>query len=108
MDRGLPRKQGEGRSQAGAFHRRLALIFGLHLLGVIVCVMLGVYNVAPLVAVVVLLAIISALAWLAARRQWRPVGRLARVIDSWDDEPDVDALAPTHLSDQADADLVTL
>lgn len=108
MDRGVPRNQGEGRRQAGAFHRRLALIFGLHLLGVVVCVMLGVYDVAPPLAVLVLLAIISALAWLAARRQWRPVGRLARVIDAWDKEPDLDALAPTQLPERADADVVTL
>lgn len=108
MDRGLTQEQGEGRRQAGAFHRRLALIFALHLLGVITCVLLGLFDVAPLGAVVVLLAIISTLAWLAARREWRPVGRLARVVDSWDERPDLDALAPARLSEQTDADVISL
>jgi two-component system sensor histidine kinase QseC len=108
MDRGLTQEQVEGRKQAGAFHRRLALVFGLHLVGVLTCVMLGFFDVAPLAAVLVLIAIISALAWIAARRAWRPVGRLARVVDAWDERPDLDALAPAHLSQQTDADVVSL
>jgi two-component system, OmpR family, sensor histidine kinase QseC len=108
MDRGLAHEQGEGRRQAGAFHRRLALIFALHLLGVITCVMLGLFDVAPPVAVLVLIVVISALAWLAARRQWRPVGRLARVVDAWGEQPDLDALAPAQLPGQTDADVVSL
>src|SRR5690242_15903598 len=103
MDRGLPRGQREGRRQAGAFHRRLAFIFGLQLLGVVVCVMLGLFDVAPPVAVLVLVVVISALAWIAARREWRPVGRLARVVDDWDQRPDLEALEPARLSGQTDA-----
>ncbi|HEV2539593.1 MAG TPA: HAMP domain-containing sensor histidine kinase [Frateuria sp.] len=108
MDRGLTQGHAEVRGPAGAFHRRLALIFGLHLLGVLICVMLGWFSVAPLAAVFVLIVVISVLAWLAARRQWRPVGRLARVIDAWDERPDLDALAPSRLSGGADADVVSL
>lgn len=108
MDRGLSQGQQRDRRQAGAFHRRLALIFGLHLLGVITCVMLGLFELAPPVAVLVLVVVISALAWLAARRQWRPVGRLARVVDAWDEQPDLDALAPGRLSGRTDADVVSL
>ncbi|WP_424681523.1 sensor histidine kinase [Frateuria sp. YIM B11624] len=108
MDSGLPREQGEGRKPAGAFHRRLALIFGLQLLGVVVCVMLGLFDVAPPAAVLVLIVVVSALAWLAARRAWRPVGRLARVVDAWDEQPDLDALEPGRLSSRADADVVSL
>jgi signal transduction histidine kinase len=108
MDRGLTQEQGKGRRRAGAFHRRLALIFGLHLLGVLVCVMLGLFGVAPPVAVLVLLVVVSALAWLAARREWRPVGRLARVVNAWDERPDLEALAPARLSQQTDADVVSL
>ncbi|WP_323374205.1 HAMP domain-containing sensor histidine kinase [Frateuria sp. STR12] len=80
----------------------------MQLLGVIIGVLLGLFDVAPPVAVVVLLAIISILAWLAARREWRSVGRLARVVDAWDEQPDLDALAPTQLSGQTDADVVSL
>lgn len=108
MDRGLPLDQGEVRRRAGAFHRRLALIFGLQLVGVVVCVMLGLFDVAPPAAVLLLIVVVSALAWLAARRQWRQVGRLARVIDAWDEQPDLDALAPGQLSLQTDADVVSL
>jgi signal transduction histidine kinase len=108
MDRGLPRGQGERRRPVGAFHRRLALVFGLHFLGVVVCVMLGLFDVAPLAAVLVLIVVISALAWLAVRRAWRPVGRLARVVDAWDEQPDLDALEPGRLSSRTDADVVSL
>ena len=108
MDRGLPREQGKVQRRAGGFHRRLALIFGLQLLGVVICVALGLFDVAPPAAVLVLVVVVSALAWLAARRAWRPVGRLARVVDAWDEQPDLDALAPARLSGQTDADVVSL
>jgi signal transduction histidine kinase len=108
MDRGLPQEQREGRKQAGAFHRRLALIFGLHFLGVVVCLMLAFFDVAPPAAVLVLVVVVSALAWLAARREWRPVGRLAQVVDAWDERPDLDALEPGRLSGRTDADVVSL
>jgi two-component system, OmpR family, sensor histidine kinase QseC len=108
MDRGPTEGQGEGRFRAGEFYRRLGLIFGLHLLGVLTCVVLGSYNVAPLWVVLGLIVIISALAWLAARCQWRPVGRLARVIGGWDETSDVDQLAPARLSQSTDADVATL
>ena len=108
MDRGLTQEQGEGRKQVGAFQRRLALVFGLHLLGVVGCIALGVFDIAPPAVVVALIVVLSALAWLSARRAWRPVGRLARVVDAWEEQPDLDALAPTHLSGQTDADVVSL
>jgi len=108
MDSGLTQGEREGRRHAGAFHRRLALIFGLHLLGVMVCVLLGLSGIAPLPAVLVLVVVVSALAWLAARRAWLPVGRLARVLDAWNERPDLDALAPARLSERADADVVSL
>lgn len=108
MDRGLIQGHEEVGSRAGTFHRRLALIFGLQLLGVVVCVMLGWFGIAPPAVVLALIVVVSALAWLAARRQWRPVGRLARVMDAWDEQPDVEALAPAGLSERTDADVVSL
>jgi signal transduction histidine kinase len=94
--------------RAGAFHRRLSLIFGLQLLGVAICVMLGFYALAPLPAVLVLVAVISLLAWFAARHEWRAVRALARVLDGWDEKPDIEGLAPARLSRRTDADVATL
>ena len=105
--RGLPAKAPAFR--VGAFQRRLAAIFGLHLLGVAICVMLGVYDVAPLAAVLVLIAIISVLAWLATRLEWRPIRTLARVINGWDDhESPLQLLEPGRLSRHTDADVASL
>jgi signal transduction histidine kinase len=95
--------------RAGAFQRRLALIFGLQLLAVAISVLMGIYNVAPLDAVFALIAIVSVLAWLAARREWRPVSALARAIDGWDEErANPDSLQPDWLSLRADADIASL
>jgi two-component system sensor histidine kinase QseC len=94
--------------RVGAFHRRLALIFGLHLLGVAISVMLGFYALAPLAAVLVLIAVISILAWFAARHEWQPVSRLANVVNGWDEKPDLGGLEPSRLSRRTDADIASL
>lgn len=93
----------------GLFHRRLAIIFGLQMLAVVVVCLMGVYNVAPVEAVLLLIVIISVLAWLAARRQWSPVSRLARAVSDWDEQsPDLDNWRPDQLPGRTDADVVTL
>jgi two-component system sensor histidine kinase QseC len=61
------------------------LIFGMQLVAVVVACLMGYYDVAPAGAVLLLIVIVSALAWLAAQRVWRPVSALARVIGSWDE-----------------------
>ena len=94
--------------RVGAFHRRLSLIFGLHLLGMAICVMLGFYALAPLPAVLVLVAVISLLAWFAARHEWQPVTALASVVNRWDEKPDLEGLEPARLSRRTDADVATL
>ncbi|KRE88537.1 histidine kinase [Frateuria sp. Soil773] len=95
--------------RAGAFQRRLALIFGLQLLAVAIAVLMGIYDVAPLGAVLALIAIISVLAWLAARREWRPVSTLAGVLKRWNEQrPDLDSLQPERLSRRTDADVAAL
>ncbi|MEI7036128.1 HAMP domain-containing sensor histidine kinase [Fulvimonas yonginensis] len=108
MDRGITQERGEAKFRVGAFQRRLALIFGAQLLGVVTSVVLGFYGVAPPPAVLALIVVVSAAAWLAARREWRQVGRLARVVDAWEEQPDVEALAPGRLSQRTDADVATL
>lgn len=95
--------------RAGAFERRLAIIFALQWLGVVICALLEFYNVASLGAVLALIAIVSGLAWLAARREWLPVGTLARAINAWDEhQPDPDALSPARLEQHTDADVASL
>jgi two-component system, OmpR family, sensor histidine kinase QseC len=69
----------------GGFQRRLMLIFGMQLVAVVVVCLMGFYNVAPFGAVLVVIVIVSALAWLAAERVWRPVSLLAHLIGSWNE-----------------------
>ncbi len=93
----------------GLFHRRLASIFGLQLLAVVIVCLMGLYNVAPVEAVLVLIVIISVLAWLAARRQWSSVSQLARAVSDWDEQSlDLNGWRPDQLPSRTDADVVTL
>jgi len=96
-------------SRRGAFQRRLGLIFGWLLLAVAAVCLAGMYGVLPLALVLMLVLAAIVLAWLAARRLWRPVNALARVVDGWDErQPDLAALQPGHLQAHADADVATL
>lgn len=94
--------------RSGAFQRRIGLIFTLQLIAIAIILMMAIYDMAPVWAVLTLIAITTVLAWLAARREWRPVSTLARLIDGWDDHADVNALAPDHLSRHTDADVASL
>jgi signal transduction histidine kinase len=95
--------------RAGAFHRRIALIFVLQFIAVGISVMMGVYNVAPVGAVFALIVITTTLSWIAARREWAPISALARLINGWDEQqPDVEALSPDRLSQREDADVASL
>lgn len=95
--------------RTGAFHRRLGMIFGLQLLGVAISVMLGFYALAPLIAVLVLVAVISMLAWIAARHEWQAVRALAQVVNGWDEkQPNLGGLEPRRLSRRTDADVASL
>lgn len=97
------------RFRRGLFHRRLAIIFGLQLLAIVVACLMGFYNVAPMGAVLVLIVIVSALAWLAARRQWAPVSALAQAVSDWDEQAaGLDGWRPDQLSRRTDADVATL
>jgi signal transduction histidine kinase len=85
------------------------LIFGMQLMAVVVACLMGYYNVAPAGAVLLLIVIVSALAWLAAQRVWRPVSKLAQLVGSWDEgRGDLNALQPDRLSHRADADVAAL
>jgi len=96
--------------QKGAFRRRIAWVFGLQMLAVsIVCIM-GIYNVAPMAAVILVVVTTTVVAWLAMRREWRPVRALARLVNRWDgqssDGPDARRLE--QLSTHADPDIASL
>ncbi|MET0329964.1 MAG: HAMP domain-containing sensor histidine kinase [Dyella sp.] len=94
---------------AGAYRRRLALVFGLQLAAVAITCLMGIYNVAPLAAVLALIVITSVLAWFAALREWRPISELAKIVNGWNEEaPDLDSLLPDHLPRRTDADIATL
>ena len=100
--------QAQDAFRSGAFHRRIALIFVLQLIAVGISVMMGTYDMAPVWAVLTLIVITTVLAWLAARREWRPVSALARLVNGWDQHPDLDALSPQRLSRRTDADVASL
>jgi two-component system sensor histidine kinase QseC len=93
----------------GLFHRRIAIIFGLQLLAVVIACVMGFYDVAPASAVLILIVIVSVLAWLAARREWAPVSRLAQAVSDWDEQsPDLRGWHPDELPSRTDADVATL
>ncbi|MFK2903204.1 HAMP domain-containing histidine kinase [Dyella ginsengisoli] len=94
--------------RSGAFQRRIALIFMLQLIAVGISVMMGTYDMAPIGAVLALIVITTVLAWLAARREWRPVTALARLVDGWEQHPDLAALSPERLSRRTDAAVASL
>ncbi|MGN6740170.1 sensor histidine kinase [Dyella sp.] len=100
--------QAQDAFRSGAFQRRIALIFVLQLIAVGISVMMGTYDMAPVWAVLALIVITTMLAWLAARRQWRPVSALARLVNGWDQHPDLEALSPQRLSRHTDADVASL
>jgi two-component system, OmpR family, sensor histidine kinase QseC len=95
----------------GLFHRRMAIIFGLQLLAIVIACLMGFFDVAPMGAVLALIVIISVLAWLAARRQWAPVSRLAQAVSGWDERTQstgLDGWRPDQLPRRTDADVATL
>lgn len=94
----------------GAFKRRIAWVFGLQFLAVLITTLMGIYNVAPLFAVIAMIVITTALAWMATRREWQPVSALARLINNWNDsQPDPDTLEPERIfSPRIDADVASL
>jgi signal transduction histidine kinase len=95
--------------RVGAFRRRIAWVFSLQLLTVAVVCVMGAYDLMPIAVVITLTAFITAIAWLATRREWRPVRALARLVNRWDgQQPDPGALRLDQLSTHTDADVASL
>lgn len=92
-------------SQGGTYYRRIALIFGLQLVALIIVSLMGAYNVAPLAAVLVLMGIICVLGWLAARREWSSVNHLVGALRGWDErKPDLDIWAQDRMPRRSTSD----
>ena len=95
--------------RVGAFRRRIAWVFGLQFLAVAIICVMGIYDVAPVVAVIAVIVITTTLAWSATRRGWLPVRALARIINRWDgQQSDPDASQLSRLSADNDADVAAL
>ncbi|WP_158885922.1 HAMP domain-containing sensor histidine kinase [Rhodanobacter sp. L36] len=101
-------KKSQETFHAGAFHQRIAWVFGLQLVAMVIVCTMGIYDVAPWAAVIAVIVITSTLAWMATRREWLPVSTLAKLINGWDEKPDLYALSTSNLSPRTDADLASL
>jgi signal transduction histidine kinase len=95
--------------RVGAFRRRIAWVFGLQFLAVAIICVMGIYDVAPVTAVIAVIVITTTLAWSATRRGWLPVRALARIINRWDGQhSDPDTSQLSRLSLDTDADVAAL
>ncbi|MFC5740252.1 sensor histidine kinase [Dyella tabacisoli] len=70
----------------GTFYRRIGVIFGSQLIAVAIASVMGATQVVPVEAMLILIAIFSVSAWLATRRQWLQVSRLAGAVEAWDEQ----------------------
>ena len=95
--------------QVGAFRRRIAWVFGLQFVAVVMICVMGIYGVAPAPAVIAGIVITTMLAWVATRREWRPVRALARLVNRWDGQQSgSESLRLDQLSTHGDADVASL
>lgn len=95
--------------RAGAFRRRIAVVFALQFVTVVCVCILGMCDVVPTSLVIMVIVVVTALAWLVTRRAWRPVRALARVVNRWDGQaPDPGLLKVEQLSAHTDADVASL
>ena len=95
--------------RTGAFKRRIAWVFGLQFVALLIIGAMGIFNVAPWEAVIVLILITTVLACLAAQHEWVQIRSLARLMAGWNDaRPDPEAFHPQRLSRRTDADVASL
>ncbi|MGB3498617.1 sensor histidine kinase [Rhodanobacter lindaniclasticus] len=95
--------------RTGAFKRRIAWVFGLQFVALLIIGAMGIFNVAPWEAVIVLIFITTVLACLAAQHEWVQIRSLARLMAGWNDaKPDPEAFHPQRLSRRTDADVASL
>jgi signal transduction histidine kinase len=74
----------------GSFRARIAIVFALQTLVVVIASLMAAKNVAPIGAAIAIMLSSAGLAWLAVSREWVPIAALARLLDGWDpDKPDM-------------------
>jgi len=95
--------------RTGAFKRRIAWVFGLQFVALLIIAAMGIFDVAPWEAVIVLIFITTVLACLATQHEWVQIRALARLMAGWNDaKPDPEAFHPQRLSRHTDADVASL
>ncbi|NID15513.1 sensor histidine kinase [Luteibacter yeojuensis] len=81
------------RRRRGSFRARIAVVFVLQTIVMIVASVMAANNVAPIGAVIAIMLCSGGLAWIAVSREWIPVATLARLLEAWDPErPDMAGL----------------
>lgn len=82
-----------GTIRRGSFKARIAVVFILQTLVVVIASVMAANNVAPIGAAIAIMLSSACLAWLAVSREWLPVAALAKLLDGWDSErPDMAGL----------------
>lgn len=95
--------------RVGAFRQRIAWVFGVQLLIVAIICLLGIRGAISTIATIGLIVVATGVAWVATRREWRPVRALARVVNRWDGQQlDPESLHLERLSPNTDADVASL
>ncbi|TAL86984.1 MAG: HAMP domain-containing histidine kinase [Rhodanobacter sp.] len=95
--------------RVGAFRHRVAWVFCLQFLAVTAACAMGKFQFMPLAPIVALIAATNMLAWIAIRREWKPVHALARMVSPLAGQRfDLDALQLDDPDAPTDADVVTL
>ncbi|HVI55239.1 MAG TPA: HAMP domain-containing sensor histidine kinase [Luteibacter sp.] len=78
------------RRRRGSFRARVAIVFALQTLVVVIASLMAAKNVAPVGAAIAIMLSSGCLAWLAVSREWVPIAALARLLEGWDpDKPDM-------------------
>lgn len=92
------------------FRQRIACVFALQFLAVAMISVMGIYNMAPMVAVIAVISATTVLAWMATRREWRAVGTLAKLVTDWSERPpEAESPFPERLYRRStDADVASL
>jgi two-component system sensor histidine kinase QseC len=95
--------------RTGASKRRIAWVFALQMVAVVITCVMGAFNVAPLAAVVAVIVVVTVLGFMATQREWRPISALAAAVAGWDESGgDSSFLDPDKLARGTDGDIAQL
>ncbi|MET0506520.1 MAG: HAMP domain-containing sensor histidine kinase [Luteibacter sp.] len=98
----------QGTRRRGSFKARIAVVFTLQTLVVVIASVMAANNVAPIGAAIAIMLSSGGLAWLAVSREWLPIAALAKLLDAWDPErPDMAGLDAEH-GKRSDGDVSSL